>query len=86
MPLRAGRSRRTLVRQAPRAHLAVFGWRYPGEGAHQDALPGDSGPVQAAFKVSSPCFQLQGHSSSVCSASNTRRTSSGLRPTLRSVT
>ena len=40
----------------------------------------------AAFSVSSPFFQLQGHSSSVCSASSTRSTSSGLRPTFRSVT
>ena len=42
--------------------------------------------AQAALSVSSPCFQLQGHSSSVCSASSTRSTSSGLRPTDRSVT
>src|SRR3546814_1391971 len=31
---------------------------------------------QAAWRVSSPLFQLQGHSSSVCSASRTRRTRS----------
>src|SRR6202008_4787618 len=59
---------------------------------HQ-CLLGDGGPCgppaaphQAAFNVSSPCFQLHGHSSSVCSASSTRSTSSGLRPTFRSVT
>ena len=40
----------------------------------------------AAFSVCSPCVQLQGHSSSVCSASSTRSTSAGLRPTLPSVT
>ena len=41
---------------------------------------------QAALIVASPCFQLHGHSSSVCRASRTRSTSSGLRPTFRSVT
>src|SRR5699024_12792688 len=41
---------------------------------------------QATFRTSSPGCQLQGHSSSVCSASRTRRTSRGLRPTFMSVT
>ena len=36
--------------------------------------------------VSSPLFQLHGHNSSVCRASSTLRTSSGLRPTFKSVT
>src|SRR6185437_10738129 len=40
----------------------------------------------AAFRVSSPLVQLHGHSSSVCSASRTRNTSAGLRPTEPSVT
>ena len=40
----------------------------------------------AAFSVSSPLLQLHGHNSSVCRASSTRSTSSGLRPTLPSVT
>src|SRR5262249_32837822 len=57
---------------------------------------GDGGPEslqgvhQAAFifsvSVSSPCFQLQGQSSSVWSASRTRSTSGTFRPTLRSLT
>ena len=45
-----------------------------------------TGPAHATLSVSCPDFQLQGQSSSVCSASSTRSTSSGLRPTLRSVT
>ena len=40
----------------------------------------------AVLMTSSPFCQLQGQSSSVCSASSTRSTSCGLRPTLMSVT
>ena len=55
----------------------------PGPSAASHSL---SHAVQAAFRTSSPFCQLQGQSSSVCSASSTRSTSCGLRPTLRSLT
>src|SRR6185437_11104418 len=47
---------------------------------------GCTGTPYATLRVSSPWCQLQGQSSSVCSASSTRRTSAGLRPTDPSVT
>ena len=42
--------------------------------------------LDAGLRTASPFCQLQGQSSSVCSASSTRRTSCGLRPTERSLT
>ena len=50
-----------------------------------DAVVGTGGR-HATSSVASPFFQLQGQSSSVCRASRTRRTSSTLRPTERSLT
>src|SRR5574337_1996782 len=61
-----------------------------GDAAHPHPNPppqaGEGAFCHAAFRVSSPLFQLHGHNSSVCSASRTRSTSAGLRPTEPSVT
>jgi len=96
----AGRVGDTARPPVPRGHDRVSHMRQPAlrqRGPHlrrdqagQHTGRRTQGPdgvqAYAAFSTAPPISRLHGQSSSVCSASRTRSTSAGLRPTLMSVT